>query len=299
VEQVSTIPLAKGYTPNKLNFPVYVSRKVDGVPVLIDINEHGNWTTRTRQGKPMPSVHSMVQEFVDDWMADGGLVPISLVGEVYQRGNMDAPFKDTSGMVRNVSYDQSSRLSIAIFDCSEPAGEGFGWRYENVLNCIPEGRVSRIAQVRVDTLEELEAHWDAFEKLFPTAEGLVARSHDDPWAPGKRSWGYQKLLRDPTIDLWIVGAEQATSEAGDPLGMVGRLIAEYKGEQIGIGPGKLTHDERRDLWYKLNYAKPMISDGLMTYRRMAQIKYKADDSYTALRQPTFQCWRDDKDTPDA
>ena len=65
----------------------------------------------------------------------------------------------------------------------------------------------------------------------------------------------------------------------------------YKGTEIGIGPGRLTHAERIELW--------VHSQTGMFNKRMAQIKYKADDSYDALRQPTFQFWRDEKDEPDA
>jgi len=32
---------------------------------------------------------------------------------------------------------------------------------------------------------------------------------------------------------------------------------------------------------------------------IATIQYKEDASYEALREPTFQHWRHDKDTPDA
>jgi hypothetical protein len=69
--------------------------------------------------------------------------------------------------------------------------------------------------------------------------------------------------------------------------MIGRINCWYKGQIIGVGPGKLTHAERREL------AKaPMVLTG---YNRIAKVQYKKDDSYEALRQPTFQCWRDDKD----
>ena len=68
-------------------------------------------------------------------------------------------------------------------------------------------------------------------------------------------------------------------------------MASYKGTEIGIGPGRLTHDERTALWVHFQTG--------MLHKRMAQIKYKSDDSYDALRQPTFQFWRDDKETPDA
>lgn len=287
----STIPLAKPLNPAKLHFPVYLSRKIDGVPVRININYEGH-TVVSRQGKPVPSVNNLVEDFADQYRIWVGGTPITLVGEVYQRSNPGAPFKDTSGIVRR-QEDQSEYLAITLFDCSDEVGVMFDDRWEwmraNLVDLLPGVEV--IYQQKVDTPEHLEILSDNILTACPHFEGLVARSHDDPWCPGKRSWGYQKILREPTTDLWIVGCKEAKSEDGEPLGMAGRLIASYKGEQIGIGPGKLNHADRRAVfeYFKSPHSGP----------RMAQIKHKDDKSYDALRQPTFQCWRDDKHTADA
>jgi hypothetical protein len=106
----------------------------------------------------------------------------------------------------------------------------------------------------------------------------------------------------PTIDLLVVGFEEAHSEDGNPLGMVGRVNAEYNTmgfdtegavhnyQIIGVGPGALNHTERKNLWR-------MYKQGKFT-PRIAEIRYMRDDSYDALRQPTFKQWRDDKVNPD-
>lgn len=306
---MSIIPLAKGYDPKKLNFPVLASHKIDGVPVRIDIDADGNHTIRTRQGKDVPSVRQLVQEFADEFRGNAGLgyfdVPCTLIGEVHQHGDPYADFKDTSGIVRRQD-DQSHRLAIGLFEMFTPALQevGFERRYEAMLELNDlHGRVSVLWQQRVETLSQLEHHFEDFCKQFPKAEGLIARSWDDVFEPGKRSWGYQKLLREPTIDLRIIGFEEATAADGTPKGMVGRLIASYKGLTIGIGPGRLTHDERAALWTCRESFLRTEQDGHrwkeLLPSRIAQIKYKADESYDALRQPTFQFWRDDKDTPDA
>lgn len=293
---MSTIPLAKGFSEKHLQFPVFLSHKIDGVPVRIDIDADGNHRTRTRQGKDVPSVRRLVEAFVEELrMHPLGYrrTPWTLIGEVYQHGDPHADFKDTSGIVRRQD-DQSHRLAIGLFEMFTPALQevGFERRYEAMLELNDlHGRVSVLWQQRADTLSQLEHHFEDFCKQFPKAEGMVARNWNDPFMPGKRSWGYQKLLREPTIDLWITGVEEAVDQHGNPKGMAGRLVASYKGTEIGIGPGRLTHDERTVLW--AHYQTGMF------HRRIAQIKYKADDSYTALRQPTFQHWRDDKETSDA
>lgn len=296
---MSTIPLAKGFSEKHLKFPVFLSHKIDGVPVRIDIGADGNHTIRTRQGKDVPSVRRLVQEFADEFRCHAGLgyfyTPCTLIGEVYQHGDPYADFKVTSGIVRRQD-DQSGLLALGLFEMFTPVFQevGFERRYEAMLELNDlHYRVSVLEQTRVETLSQLEHHFEDFCNEFPKAEGLVARNWDDPFMPGKRSWGYQKLLREPTIDLRIVGVEEAIDKDGNPKGMAGRLIASYKGTEIGIGPGRLTHAERVQLWngYKMGMDLDM--------RGLAQIKYKADDSYDALRQPTFQFWRLDKDTPDA
>lgn len=299
---MSTIPLAKGFSEKHLKFPVFLSHKIDGVPVRIDIDAEGNHTIRTRQGKDVPSVRRLVQEFADEFRGNSGLgyfdVPCTLIGEVHQHGDPYADFKDTSGIVRRQD-DQSHRLAIGLFEMFTPALQevGFERRYEAMLELNDlHGRVSVLWQQRVETLSQLEHHFEDFCNQFPKAEGMVARNWNDQFMPGKRSWGYQKLLREPTIDLRIVGVEEAIDKDGNPKGMAGRLIASYYGERIGVGPGRLTHAERIKLWRDFNEMECKIAGW---HKPIAQIKYKADDSYDALRQPTFQFWRDDKETPDA
>ena len=318
---MSTIPLAKGFSEKHLKFPVLLSRKFDGVPVRIDIDHHGNHTIRTRQGKDVPAVRTLVQEFIGRYLnekrdCDSVVTPLTLVGEVVQHDNWDADFKETSGIVRR-QEDQSHRLAIMLFECD--VQDMFIERHEFMEDFLQHihGRVHVVEQIAVENMEQLVQYQQEFNRLFPQAEGLVARNYDDPFAPGKRSWGYQKLLNEPTIDLRIVGVEEAIDQHGQPKGMVGRLIASYKGERIGIGPGRLTHAERIELWERYQqelslfwagspvdhypdvYSPVNVSDYFSFPNRIAQIKHKGDDSYDALRQPTFQFWRDDKEIPDA
>jgi ATP-dependent DNA ligase len=156
--------------------------------------------------------------------------------------------------------------------------------------------------VNVHTQEEAEAVHDSFMLNNPDAEGNVLHSWYKVFQPGKRCWGTQRMKPVPTIDLMIVGFEEAHSADGNPLGMVGRVLAEYNTmgfdaegavhnyQIIGVGPGALNHTERKNLWrmYKQGKFAP----------RIAEIRYMRDDSYDALRQPTFKQWRDDKVNPD-
>lgn len=296
---MSTIPLSKCFKPEKLNYPVLMSEKLDGVPVAVTITvaEDGTpalpATIKTRQGEDCPAAFSIVAEYVTKNLPffAGCAGTHTLVGELYQTGNPHAPFKDTSGIARR-RVDAGNALSLGIFDYFWDRGD---IRYYDrmmhwYINSATTRYVYGIVARTVYSEAELNEYFAEFMKANPKAEGMVARSCDDTFNPGKRSWGYQKMLYDPTIDLHIVGFEEAKDgKTGEGKGMVGRLVARYKGGKIGIGPGKLTHAERTEL----------MRSWPMWQGRIAQIKYKTDDSYDALRQPTFQHWRYDKSTADA
>ena len=299
---MTCIPLAKPYTPSKLQFPVYVSTKYDGVPVRIDISYQPGlgWShsIRSRQSEPVYSVQKLVAQFVHQYATEADILglprPVTFVGEVIQRGNWFAPFKDTSGIVRR-QYDQSDLLEIKLFDAWYEDGERRVISFRERVDLI-----TKVAHFKLHpwvtsadfhilhTQDQLDSWWTSYERAFPKSEGIVIRNSQDEWNPGKRSWGYQKGVREPTIDLRIVQFEEG---AGKNANAVGRIWADYKGTTIGVGPGKLSYDERRELWTK--HRDSFLGGPIAT------IKYKSDPSYAALRQPTFQHWRTDKTEPDA
>lgn len=297
-----TLQLAQSkFTPKKLPAMVMLSEKLDGVPIRMDfavtVNSVNLLAASTRQGE-----HSYSTQFIQQHMAHKLIgVPsgmYSFVGEVTHETLTD--FKDVSGVVRR--QEPQGGLIYNIFDFVDHAhtDRGFAARIFSAAQLIREQRTDIRFIPQYYVRREDITEWFA-KQLRTGAEGGIIRDPYELWQPGKRTWGYQKFVQDPTIDLFIVGVEEATSEAGEPLGMAGRLIASYKGTAIGIGPGKLSHDERRELWAEWKQWQQAIASGYKhtKWKRMAAIKHKRDDSYDALRQPTFQVWRDDKDEADA
>ena len=127
----------------------------------------------------------------------------------------------------------------------------------------------------------------------------MIRTHDEPYKLG-RSWGMMRYVEKPTIDLRVCGFLDAKANKdmvflgeryskGVSLGAVGKIICEYKGGSIGVGPGCMTHKERRCYFM---HPEKLIG-------QIIKVQYKHDDSYNALRQPTFVCIHHDKTTPDA
>ena len=293
----STIPLSKGFNEKKLVFPGYLSIKYDGVPARLDVvftDSGPTYATRTRQGNELLSCEANVHALIDGLCRSGVMRSgkHTFVGELTHR-TLNG-FKDVGGVVRRQSPQEG--LVWNIFDYA-PAGAPapFAVRtgvLDYVFSHFTSNMVRKVYQYAVRD----KAHFDQVRAnllvLNPDCEGLVYRAANDLWVPASRSWGFQKIVVRPSMDLRIVGFEEAVcGKTGAGKGMVGRVIAEYKGADIGVGPGKLTHKERTDLWNLYNVCNKVRFDLIAT------VEYKRSPDYTALREPTFQHWRLEKTEP--
>jgi ATP-dependent DNA ligase len=238
------------------------------------------------------SIHSQVAAFADKLVDQGCMGTFVFVTEVTHEDHT-MPFKDVSGLCR--AHHQCDELRLNVFDFYRPTPEGpdlmpFGKRIvlarslvRGMFWCklIPQ-ILCRDAVLLAIALQTVKSARGAF-----LPEGAVIRNCNERWHSGKRSWGYQKVVDDPTTEVIITSLECAVSgETGEYIDMVGGMRGLYKGEVIGIGPGKLTHAERHALWTQyLEDDRRCLGDWRCT------VKYKRDDSYKMLRQPTFQHWR--------
>ncbi len=277
--------LAKQYNPKKLSFPVYVSRKLDGVAAEFKCNEDGKVTVRSRQNKPITSVQHIC-DALEDLLKPGQ----GVVGELYIEG--DFTFKDISGKVRQ--FDPAPELCLYIYDFFRDnyPQQMFHHRYIEIDKMMYQaGWFSAplyfINQVCIRTQEELDMYVTGFFIAHPDAEGLVIRNHEHLYEPGKRSWGMQKLKQRETVDLKLVRIEEAVDADGNPKGMAGRFNCEYKESIIGVGPGKLTHAERVQAW----------NDRQSLAGSIIEVGYMPDPAYEALREPTVLRFREDKAEP--
>lgn len=296
------------YEPKKLKWPVAFQQKFDGVPVRI-INVGGNILAYTRQGEQI-SVLKHLTEVMKYILIEPGS---SVTGECYIHG---MNFKDISGMVRQQKI-QKPELNYYVFDFDVLPSVGGDWlsRRNTFTRCFAtylevagqhqnDCPVKAIPTLICKNEGEVNEAFVMLNTAFPNAEGAVLHSLSKGYEPGERRATTQKLKHTPTIDLRIIGFEEAIDKStGQGNGMVGRVIAELSRMQpsadgstrlvtteIGIGPGALKHNERRMLWSMQMHKrfKP----------RIAEVRYMRDDSYSSLRQPTFVQWRTDKEKPD-
>lgn len=307
---MSTIPLAKPFNRaalEKMGGPYGVSIKYDGVPVKVTlfVDSTGRVTETvhcSRQGKPLPvlDVHvKLLQMEISQYANTDMRWPEGTYVIVAETIHPKVPdFKDLSGIVRSHIHELAAGLRFNVFDF---------WHDKGPVNYDTRMYMAgllfnrpRFGTARLSAFEPVPMRWyDDLDAAISSAtayaeaailEGAIIRSGADRFEVGKRSWGYQKVVLDPTVDLAVHSFEEAVSADGAPLGMVGRINCYFRGEPIGVGPGKLTHDERRVLWSRWLNQRVSHVDTLI-----AEVKYKRDPSYNALRQPTFQRWRTDKD----
>jgi len=295
----ATIELLKGYEPKKMEFPAILSEKLDGVPVIIRRRHDGGYEAITRQGESIGSINHIL----DNLRARGKLLPGAfLVGELYIPG---VPFKDISGKVRK--FAPAVDLIFNIFDGDLYPHRNDRKRYDERMSWIVADIeqthcVKIIPYVVVGSPAEVTAEFMQHMEVFPKSEGMVVHSCAKQWSPGKRCWGTQRIKPEPTIDLEVESYEEAVDQFDQPKAMVGRINVRYdrmvkgcgmQSTVIGIGPGALSHNERRDLWDKYKGRSFVAGAG-----PIIEVKYMTDETYDALRQPTFVRFRPDKNEAD-
>ena len=287
MSKITTIPLAKGFKPEKLNFPVFVSEKLDGVPIRLSTSSSSVVGT-TRQGNEEQSIIAYLDQFHKEVNSKNVYEGSYFVGEV--TSSLVQGFKNISGTIRR--HEPAKDLIWNFFDYytwDDKEVVTFEERLEvlqEIFYKVASTTFRIIPQKKIWTSTDL-LHYFNDNEIRDDQEGWVIRSHNDLWEPGKRRWGYQKIVVTPSEDIPLVKVDEAISKDGVPLGMAGKLWVEYKGQVIGCGPGALTHPERTALLKHYNSKKWRSC--------MIEVAYKKDPTYTALREARFVAFRPDKD----
>lgn len=271
----------------KLEFPMHVSEKLDGVMADLYCDLDGTYHIRTRQGKPIPSMKWLVDRVEHKRLLTKGE---HIIGELYHDYGLPRVenFNKISGRVRQ-EQEQATDIDFYVFDKYNNLypKEEFKYRLEMLKEDVYdfEGLLKQVPFIgTVTNITELNQMFEDYMRNNPNAEGVVARPYHGDVSRYKvgRSYGFIKLVPKPTVDLVIKSIEEAK---GDLQGNAGKVICEYNGQDIAVGLGSITHDIRRDMW--LN---PMAYIG-----RVVEIGYKDITSAGVMRMPVVKRFREDKD----
>lgn len=315
----SEIMLATTLDEKKIKFPVDVTVKLDGVAADFHKTPRG-WTVQSRQGKPILSVGHIIDYLNTNFKS--AAVNTHVVGELTHIEH--EAFKDAGGIIRR--KEKNEGIILNVYDVYRP--EYPNDTYEMRKSYIKKFCANRqgmfyskgslaykIIQAvplvaTVANSGELNRLLDKVPEMMnesPRIEGFVIRmlrGADSFYKVNKRSKGMMRFKPKPTLDLQVVSFEEATANKvmtfmdeqfteGEGLRAVGRINVLYKGSVVGVGPGCLTHKERRELWTRYN--KFIQDGGDMDKRKLiAEVEFMLDPNYDGLRQPVFKRWRTDK-----
>lgn len=306
--------LAKNIDAKKLPKYATMSEKIDGIPGIFGKSK----ITMSRQGKPITSVKH-IENTIDK------IVPrdIQIIGELYIPG---APFKYSSGKVRKNM--QNLDIHLGIWDVvllKEPDATYRERMYYlgAIIDDLFDNSLGKINTIPLqnarfddydDAMYKIKAYYETLRIPFKQQviefapetplpdvgepEGVIIRDLFGVYRRG-RSWGLLRYVPKPTADLRVCALAEATAnkrmeflgdtfEKGEGLRAIGALWVNFNGTLVKVGPGNMTHKERRLFWLT-----PELIHG-----KIIKVKYKADPTYDALREPTYVCIRDDKTIAD-
>lgn len=327
----STIMLSKSFNIKYLSDNFYVQYKLDGVAALFTRDSDGCWSVQSRQGKPILSV----QHILDDLNNAVCVGEVQLIGELTvqdvtafkdasgiirrheenQKIHLNI-FDYYKPSFTEVSYEERYNHLESFFRNSFSANPTHFSIVKNEYNqdlTTLTGDLSERKQFFIDTLITNTSTYGLPDGI----EGFMLKNKDGLYKANKRSWDNMKLKPKPTWDLQVIRYEEATAnkrkldeegneqltsflgeeyKEGEGLNCVGRIVCDFKGEEIGVGAGNMTHQERRDLW--IQYMEHIGHGGLPEkFNKIIEVGGMLDESYSSIRQPIFKRFRDDKTEP--
>lgn len=278
----------------KLNFPVLVSPKLDGIRALVV-----DGVVVSRNLKPIPNTY--VQRCFSHLEGyDGELI----VGDP----TSPSAFRDTTSGV--MSVDGFPDVKFYVFDMWNTPSLSYLCRYSSIAY---ETHVIKVPHHHVTTSEQITV----LEKRYLDLgyEGVMIRGPKSPYKYGRsteREGWLLKLKRFDDSEAYVIGMEEKVHNGNEatinalghmersshlenrvPLNVMGALIVRdiKTGTQFNIGTG--FDDSEREIWWKYEgYHVSFASDGsqIRTWPDpIATVKYKyfATGSKDKPRFPTY------------
>lgn len=272
---------------NKLQFPLIVSKKIDGFRTLIC-----NGTAYSRNLKPIPNKHVQSKIAEMNGLFDG------CDGELIV-GNMSDPdvFRNTSSGV--MSFDGEPDFLFWAFDRWDMSHLPYSERIKHIPS------MCRLGYELINSLEDLVKKEE--EYLAEGMEGLMVRSLSGKYKYGRSSVKESYLLkvkRFEDSEAKVVGFKERMHNANEatkdylghtkrsshkenmhPMDTLGAITVELSdGQLLDIGSG-FNDLERKEIWtYKDLYVG-----------KLAKFRYTKIGMKDLPRFPTFLGWRDEAD----
>ena len=275
----------------KINGPVNISLKLDGIRCTALIDDKGHIVFKTRQGKIIKGlleIKMALKAFnLTNCMLDGELIRIN-------KDNLpsDENFRLTTEIV-NSKLENKTNLEYVLFDITP-----LSCYYEKECDMDYNTRMILLSQainkeskfIRTVPMYGVTEDIDViYEKLSEVTsqglEGLMLNTVTGKYGFGKRSKDLLKVKKMYTCDIKCVAVEEGE---GKYAGTLGKIVCDYKGFILRVGSG-FTDEQRIYYW---NNQQEIIN-------HLVEVQYfeESKDKKTgdlSLRFPVFKRVRDDK-----
>lgn len=275
----------------KINGPVNVSLKLDGIRCTALIDDKSHVVFKTRQGKIIKGLLEIKMALkaynLSNCMLDGELIRIN-------KENLpsDENFRLTTEIVNSKSDDKTG-LEFVLFDVTPLSAYyekecDMDYRTRMILlsQLIPQpNKFIRIVPM-YGTTEDVDVIYKTLSEVTSQGlEGLMLNTLTGKYGFGKRSKDLLKVKAMQTCDIKCIGVEEGE---GKYAGVLGKIVCDYKGFTLRVGSG-FTDDERKFYWNN----QDKIINQLVEIQYFEESKDKKTGDLS-LRFPVFKRIRDDK-----
>lgn len=265
----------------------YITTKLDGVRMIVVVDDSGNKTAYSRNGLVYEGLDSFLNELElhNNNIYDGELLYFD------DTLKSDERFRKTNEIVRCKGEKDKDLLQYHIFDSidlieleEDSLHQPYADRRE-YLNTLSENKYQKIVPILYKGKIDGEVFKLLDEVVDQGNEGLMANLSTGIYEFGKRSKNILKFKKFHDVDLLCIGMEEGE---GKYKGMLGKILVEYYGYEVGVGSG-FTDEQRKYYWEN--------KDEIV--KHIVQIKYfeesKDKEGNLSLRFPIFTGRiRDDK-----
>lgn len=275
-----SVQLASGFDANKFIPGSFSQPKYDGVRCIITVDESGNVSCLSRNGKPINNLDPEIIDYLSKYRG------FMFDGEVLAKDD-EENFSKSVGIVHRKS--SSETLTVKLFDvmtldefrkrkCETP----YNIRYTSLITTIDNRYVAM--HKRVDTVDEVYEMYRQHREAG--LEGSIIKSPNGFYS-FKRTTDWMKLKGEITVDARIVGYQEGRGRLKDRLGA---FIVEFEegGPRTSVGGG-YSVDQRAVFWGRRNemindiieiMGQEITKDGRIRHPRF--IKHRTDKNETSI-----------------
>ncbi len=248
-----------------------VSLKKDGIRCLATRwASNGKWTYESRNGNALLNFGVFDRELETVARRIGINGDLTLDGEVV---DASGKFDRVLTQVHRQKEVDASRLRFWVFDV--PSNKPLIDRYGLLQRAFDGHKGTRTALLDHSTpsFETVEACINEVNRVTSMGEeGIVLKTSRSIYAHGK-SLEWCKVKKLSTLDLRVIGSYDGNGRLS---GMIGGLIAVYKGHEVRIGTG-FTDSERREFSARLPRIveaqyQEITKDGMLRFPSFVRVR---------------------------